>query len=65
MKSILDPTFCYIPSMYTDISKTFARIRCEQLNGARSAAETAGGLHSESTPSRANGPRTNAKPRPG
>ena len=32
MKSILDPTFCYTPSLDTDISKTFARIRREQRN---------------------------------
>ena len=31
MKSILDPTFCYTPSTHTDIAKTFARIRREQL----------------------------------
>jgi hypothetical protein len=30
MKSILDPTFRYIPSVQTDIRKTFARIRREQ-----------------------------------
>ena len=30
MKSILDPTFRYTPSVHTDIRKTFARIRREQ-----------------------------------
>jgi hypothetical protein len=30
MKSILDPTFRYIPSAQTDIRKTFARLRREQ-----------------------------------
>lgn len=30
MKSILDPTFRYIPSAQTDLRKTFARIRREQ-----------------------------------
>jgi hypothetical protein len=30
MKSILDPTFRYTPSVQTDIRKTFARIRREQ-----------------------------------
>ena len=30
MKSILDPTFRYTPSVETDIRKTFARIRREQ-----------------------------------
>ena len=30
MKSILDPSFRYTPSVQTDIRKTFARIRREQ-----------------------------------
>ena len=30
MKSILDPTFRYTPSVATDIRRTFARIRREQ-----------------------------------
>jgi hypothetical protein len=29
MKSILDPTFRYTPSLQTDVRKTFARIRRE------------------------------------
>ena len=29
MKSLLDPTFKYVPSVETDIRKTFARIRRE------------------------------------
>ena len=29
MKSILDPTFHYVPSTQTDIRKTFSRIRRE------------------------------------
>jgi hypothetical protein len=29
MKSILDPSFKYIPSAQTDIRKTFARVRRE------------------------------------
>jgi hypothetical protein len=29
MKSILDPTFKYTPSVQTDVRKTFARIRRE------------------------------------
>ena len=29
MKSILDPTFCYVPSTSTDVRKTFSRIRRE------------------------------------
>jgi len=30
MKSILDPTFQYVPAVETDLKKTFARIRREQ-----------------------------------
>ena len=29
MKSVLDPSFRYVPSINTDIKKTFARIRKE------------------------------------
>lgn len=29
MKSILDPTFHYVPSVETDLKKTFSRIRRE------------------------------------
>ena len=29
MKSILDPTFRYVPSVETDLKKTFARVRRE------------------------------------
>lgn len=29
MKSILDPSFSYVPSAATDVRKTFARIRRE------------------------------------
>ena len=31
MKSIFDPSFRYTPSLETDVRKTFARIRREQL----------------------------------
>lgn len=30
MKSILDPSFKYVPSASTDLRKTFARVRREQ-----------------------------------
>ena len=43
MKSILDPTFRYTPSVQTDVRKTFARIRRElraQEAQAGSEAET-------------------------
>jgi len=43
MKSILDPTFRYTPSLETDLKKTFARVRREmrqrELEKARSQAE--------------------------
>jgi len=36
VKSLLDPTFKYVPSAETDIRKTFARVRREthQLEGS-------------------------------
>ena len=37
MKSILDPTFHYVPSTQTDLRKTFSRIRREL---ARAKAQT-------------------------
>jgi len=39
MKSILDPTFRYTPSVQTDVRKTFARIRRELRQNARQEAE--------------------------
>jgi hypothetical protein len=39
MKSILDPTFNYVPSVQTDIRKTFARLRRQQ-HEARSERST-------------------------
>ena len=42
MKSILDPSFRYVPSTSTDLRKTFSRIRREMqktgMHDARSAA---------------------------
>ena len=38
MKSILDPTFRYTPSVQTDLRKTFARIRREQRSADRGSA---------------------------
>lgn len=32
MKSILDPTFRYVPSASTDVRKTFSRVRREMQN---------------------------------
>lgn len=35
MKSILDPTFRYVPSVDTDLRKTFARVRREMRGGTQ------------------------------
>jgi len=35
MKSILDPSFRYVPSFGTDLKKTFARIRRDRLDAPR------------------------------
>ena len=40
MKSILDPTFNYTPSVNTDLRKTFARIRREQRRQTQAVPET-------------------------
>jgi len=40
MKSILDPTFNYTPSVNTDLRKTFARIRREQRRQSQAVPET-------------------------
>jgi len=40
MKSILDPTFHYVPSTQTDLRKTFSRIRREMAR-AQSAKASA------------------------
>ena len=40
MKSILDPSFRYVPSHGTDLKKTFERIRRERENAERRPAET-------------------------
>jgi hypothetical protein len=45
MKSILDPSFRYIPSFNTDLEKTFARIRHDHRQEAERAVQaTAGAL---------------------
>ena len=38
MKSLLDPSFTYVPSLQTDLRKTFARIRREQLGNSQVVA---------------------------
>ncbi len=41
MKSILDPTFQYTPSVETDVRKTFARIRRElREQGTKAGVDT-------------------------
>ena len=43
MKSILDPSFRYVPSTSTDLRKTFSRIRREmQRAGAQASRVDAG-----------------------
>ena len=38
MKSILDPSFRYVPSASTDVRKTFARIRREMQKAGAAGA---------------------------
>jgi hypothetical protein len=46
MKSILDPTFKYTPSVQTDVRKTFARIRRElRAQGIRAGSEAETGTN--------------------
>ena len=42
MKSILDPTFHYVPSAETDIRKTFSRIRREMARAKVPASREQG-----------------------
>jgi glutamate formiminotransferase len=39
MKTILDPNFKYVPSIDTDLRKTFARIRREQRSRKQQARD--------------------------
>ena len=48
MKSILDPTFRYVPSVDTDLRKTFARVRREMRGG--SAGKERNGVEASSAP---------------
>jgi len=47
MKSILDPSFHYVPSTQTDLRKTFSRIRREM---AKARAQPPGGGTSRVVP---------------
>jgi hypothetical protein len=42
MKSILDPSFHYVPSAQTDLRKTFSRIRRELARAKAPPRESAG-----------------------
>ena len=44
MKSILDPTFHYVPSTQTDIRKTFSRIRRELARAKSQSAREQGSV---------------------
>jgi hypothetical protein len=44
MKSILDPSFRYVPSASTDVRKTFARIRREMQKSGVSGSSSARGV---------------------
>jgi hypothetical protein len=43
MKSILDPTFRYVPSASTDLRKTFSRIRREMQKAGAAGTRPPGG----------------------
>ena len=43
MKSILDPTFRYVPSASTDLRKTFDRIRRDRRTSAAELAHNVAG----------------------
>ncbi len=40
MKSILDPSFKYVPSVSTDLRKTFERVRREQAQTQKTKPAT-------------------------
>jgi hypothetical protein len=43
LKSILDPAFRYVPSIETDVRKTFERIRREQREQPRATSNRGAG----------------------
>ena len=49
MKSILDPSFRYVPSHATDVSKTFERARREADAASRRPGETVVRIKREKT----------------
>ena len=51
MKSILDPTFRYVPSHATDVRKTFDRIRRESEAPARRPLDRVVQMKRDKTPS--------------
>jgi hypothetical protein len=44
MKSILDPTFHYVPSAQTDLRKTFSRVRREIARAKAQSTRDGGGM---------------------
>jgi hypothetical protein len=45
LKSILDPAFHYVPSIETDVRKTFERIRREQREQSRTTSNRGAGTN--------------------
>jgi len=45
LKSILDPAFGYVPSIETDVRKTFERIRREQQEQLRTTSNCGAGTN--------------------
>jgi len=49
MKSILDPSFKYVPAVETDIRKTFARIKRELAKAQEERSAKVTPLHTKTT----------------
>jgi hypothetical protein len=45
LKSILDPAFRYVPSIETDVRKTFERVRREQREQPRTTSNRGAGTN--------------------
>jgi hypothetical protein len=57
LKSILDPAFRYIPSIETDVRKTFDRIRREQREQSRTTSNRGAGTNVQQLRAVTNGMR--------
>ena len=57
MKSILDPAFRYIPSIETDVRKTFDRIRRERREQSRTTSSRGAGTNVQQLRAVTNGMR--------